>query len=96
VIPMVCQTVKAGIECAFMTKKGCGFNGGTCNAIIDKCEGCGKVIESSFGRFCTVYPDPAAKWSHGSCPTATHVKKVKEEASQKINPLKASKRAQKH
>jgi len=64
---MVCQTVKAGIECAFMTKKGCGFNGGTCNAIIDKCEGCGKIIESSFGRFCTVYPDPAAKWSHGSC-----------------------------
>ena len=33
---MICQTIKNGIECGFMTKKGCGFNGGSCNAIIDK------------------------------------------------------------
>jgi hypothetical protein len=96
VIPMVCQTVKAGVECAFMTKKGCGFNGGNCYAVIEKCEGCNKIIESASGKFCRVYPDPTAKWSVGGCPTASHVKKAKEETSQKVNPLKASKRAQKH
>ena len=26
---MICQTIKSGIECGFMTKKGCGFNGGS-------------------------------------------------------------------
>jgi hypothetical protein len=96
VIPMVCQTVKAGVECAFMTKKGCGFNGGSCYTVIDKCEGCNKIIESASGKFCRVYPDPTAKWSVGGCPTASHVKKAKEEASQKLNPIKASKRSQKH
>ncbi len=46
---MICQTIKNGIECGFMTKKGCGFNGGTCLVIIDKCEGCGKIIECRNG-----------------------------------------------
>lgn len=71
---MICQTIKNGIECGFMTKKGCGFNGGACNVIIDKCEGCGKVIECPTGKYCRVYPDPAGKWRTGKCPTATHLK----------------------
>lgn len=92
---MICQTIKNGIECGFMTKKGCGFNGGSCNAIIDKCEGCGKVIECPTGKYCRVYPDPAGKWRTGKCPTATHLKLEVKEATQKVNPLKASKRANK-
>lgn len=93
---MVCQTVKSGTECAFMTKKGCGFNGGSCHTIIEKCEGCGKVLDVQAGQYCRVYPEPTSKWLTGNCPTATHVKKEIKEAVQKINPLKASKRSSKH
>ena len=39
---MLCQTVKTGLECAFMSKKGCGFFGNSCHVIIDKCIDCGK------------------------------------------------------
>lgn len=91
---MLCQTVRSGMECVFMSKSGCGFNGGSCVPIIEKCEGCSKILESATGKYCKMYPDPKAKWSLGGCPTASHVKRnVKEE--QKINPLKASKRANK-
>lgn len=93
---MVCQTVKVGLECAFMTKKGCGFNGGSCHVIIDKCEGCNKIIEYPTGNYCKVYPEPASKWLYGNCPVASHVKKEIKETTQKINPLKASKRSSKH
>lgn len=92
---MICQTIKNGLECVFMTKKGCGFNGGSCHEIIDKCEGCAKVMEVETGKYCRVYPDPTAKWRIGRCPTATHVKVEFKEPAQKINPLKASKRASK-
>ncbi len=91
---MLCNTVKSGIECAFMNKGGCGFPGGSCRPIIEKCEGCNKTLETETGKYCKVYPDPTAKWITGTCPTASHIKReVKEE--QKINPLKASKRASK-
>ncbi len=90
---MLCQTIKTGTECAFMTKKGCGFNGGSCHVIVEKCEGCNKVMEVASGKYCRVYPDPAAKWRAGKCPTATHLKMDVKESNQKVNPLKASKRA---
>ena len=91
---MNCQTVKTGFDCAFMTKNGCGFIGGSCKAIIDKCDGCAKIIDYEASKYCKVYSDPASKWLMGRCPTATHVKlEIKE--TQKINPLKASKRASK-
>ncbi len=93
---MVCQTVKSGSECAFMTKKGCGFNGGSCHTIIDKCEGCNKIIDFTTGQYCRVYPEPSSKWLSGNCPTASNIKREIKEAVQKINPLKASKRASKH
>ena len=92
---MICQTIKNGIECGFMTKKGCGFNGGSCHAIIDKCAECGKVIVCEANKYCRAYPDPAAKWRAGKCPTATHLKIEIAQPTQKINPLKASKRANK-
>lgn len=91
---MLCETVKKGSECAFMSKKGCGFIGGSCLPVIDKCEGCNKIIDYESGKFCKVYPDPKSKWITGNCPSASHVKLVIKEA-QKINPLKASKRASK-
>jgi hypothetical protein len=92
---MLCQTVKTGLECAFMSKKGCGFFGGSCHVIIDKCCECGKIFEYESGKYCKVYPDPASKWLSGKCPTATHIKLEVKEAAQKVNPLKASKRANK-
>jgi hypothetical protein len=92
---MVCETVKAGVECSFMTKKGCGFNSGACYTIIESCDGCGKVLSHTSGKYCMIYPNPAGKWSMGGCPSATHNKATKEETTQKVNPLKASKRSQK-
>ncbi|MBI4634563.1 MAG: hypothetical protein HY742_11800 [Deltaproteobacteria bacterium] len=93
---MVCQTIKVGNECGFMTKKGCGFNGGSCHVVMENCVGCSKIMELSAGQYCGVYPDPASKWITGKCPTATHIKREIAETTQKINPLKASKRANKH
>ena len=89
---MLCQTVKEGFECVFMSKKGCSFNGGSCHPIIEKCEGCSRIIEYSSVKYCMMYPDPAGKWNVGGCPSATHIKKGAMETAQKINPLKASKR----
>jgi len=91
---MICKTVKVGFECAFMAKNGCGFVNNSCQKIIESCDGCGKIFDYEAGKYCKVYPDPAGKWLNGKCPTATHVKiEIKE--AQKVNPLKASKRASK-
>jgi hypothetical protein len=92
---MLCQTVKVGLECAFMSKKDCGFFGGSCHTIIDKCEECNKIIDYESGKYCKVYPDPKSKWLNGKCPTASHIKIEVTESTQKVNPLKASKRASK-
>ena len=93
---MICQTIKVGQDCTFMSKKGCGFNGGSCYAIIEKCDGCNRVSEQSLGKYCRVYPDPSSKWLSGNCPTASHIKRDIKESTQKLNPLKASKRSGKH
>jgi hypothetical protein len=90
---MVCETIKKGVECVFMRKTGCSYNGGGCYPIIDKCEGCAKVKEFETGKYCISFPNPAQKWQAGFCPMATHVKKVVKQEEQKINPLKASKRS---
>lgn len=92
---MLCQTVKSGMECSFMSKKGCGYFGNICRPVVDKCGDCGKVIEYESAKYCQVYPEPASKWLNGKCPTATHIKIEINENSQKINPLKASKRSSK-
>ncbi len=92
---MVCQTVKAGMDCAFMTKAGCGYNGGSCHAVVEQCEGCQRIVEVPAGRFCASYPHPANKWKTGQCNFATHVKAGASSQKAKINPLKASKRSNK-
>jgi hypothetical protein len=47
------------------------------------------------GKYCKIFPEPAVKWASGRCVMATHIKTDVKEAVQKINPLKASKRANK-
>jgi len=90
---VICQTVREGMNCSFMSKSGCKYIGGSCKAIIDQCEGCNKFVEVTLGKYCTIYPEPEGRWAYGICPTATHMKKEVKEAVQKLNPLKASKRA---
>ena len=90
---MVCQTIKAGTECIFMGKDGCTYNGGTCHTIVEKCQGCDRVVEYSTGFYCNSYSEPKLKWLSGSCNLATHIKKVQNNnGAKKLNPLKASKR----
>ncbi len=90
---MQCSTVRKGSECGFMTNKGCNFNGGQCLPILDKCEGCSRTVKIEEAVFCSVAPNPAAKWARGACNFATHLEKKPVEEQQKVNPLKASKRA---
>jgi hypothetical protein len=89
---MHCVSIKPGIDCTFMTKKGCSFNGGQCKPVVDSCNGCERTLNLEAGNFCASFPDPEMKWRRGPCNLATHVKNGKKEAQVKINPLKASKR----
>jgi hypothetical protein len=88
---MICQTIRVGSECAFMTAKGCGYNGGLCHEIIDSCQGCSRATQITSGWYCSSCPDPKIKWKGGKCNMATHIAAV-ETAKTKVNPLKASKR----
>ena len=91
---MQCQTQKLGVECLFMKKTGCSYSGGACFAIIESCDGCTRVVEFTSGKFCASFPNPAQKWqNNASCSMATHKKKAQKAEEQKVNPLKASKRA---
>ncbi|MEJ2040689.1 MAG: PxxKW family cysteine-rich protein [Desulfosarcinaceae bacterium] len=90
---MICQTVRKGSECVFMTAKGCGYNGGVCHEIVEACKGCGRAAEIEAGWYCSACPEPSTKWKNGNCNLATHVtSNTGVSAKQKINPLKASKR----
>ena len=89
---MVCQTLKEGLECFFMNKAGCQFNGGNCHQITEQCEGCQKVKEFPTGKYCISFPDPAIKWRTGNCSMASHIKAAQGKENGKLNPLKASKR----
>jgi len=92
---MICTTVKAGMECTFMTKNGCGYNGGSCHAVVEQCEGCQRIVEMPSGQYCTSCPNPAIKWKTSHCNFATHAKAEAQSLQAKVNPLKASKRATK-
>lgn len=62
-------------------------------AVVDQCTGCTNIVEIEDTKVCKVYPEPEMRWMIGSCSLATHVEKKKADEAQKINPLKASKRA---
>ena len=90
---MVCQTVKPGVECIFMTEKGCSYNGGSCYPIVDECQGCERVVEFPSGLYCKSYSEPRLKWLRGPCPLATHINRNgTHREGKKLNPLKAAKR----
>ena len=61
--------------------------------IIESCEGCTRTLEFPPESICSNFPYPAQKWQNANCTMATHVKKAQKAEEQKINPLKASKRA---
>lgn len=89
---MLCTTVRNNIECPFMKKQGCSYEGGVCKPIVEKCEGCNRITEFSSEKYCLSAPEPDVKWKNGNCNLATHVVNVVVEKKQKINPIKASKR----
>ncbi len=90
---MICTTIKAGMECHFMSAKGCTYNGGFCHEIVEKCESCNRSTELSSKWYCTACPEPSLKWKTGTCNLASHVSATTAQAKTKINPLKASKRS---
>ncbi len=92
---MICETIRKGKDCNFMTASGCSYNGGLCHEIIESCKGCERTEEFSTKWYCTACPEPSARWKNGRCNMATHVRGEAAGAAQKINPLKASKRAHK-
>jgi len=61
--------------------------------VIDKCAGCGRIVEEDGTQYCGTYMVPAAKWRLGICNFATHAKPEIKVVKVRINPLKASKRA---
>ena len=69
------------------------YTTGVFSPIIDKCDGCDRVIEVESLKFCKTYSTPAAKWKIGICNFASHVKPEVLTSTIKVNPLKASKRA---
>lgn len=71
------------------------LNGTILKPVIDKCEGCDRIRLFEGENFCSSFPVPAGKWRMGNrCNMATHVQNERA-AAQKVNPLKASKRASK-
>jgi hypothetical protein len=93
VIPMICDTIRKGSECGFMSANGCSYNGGACHELVEACQGCGRSSELDSGWYCTACPEPAIKWKNGNCNLATHVTTTTTTSKTKLNPLKASKRA---
>ncbi|MBN2140713.1 MAG: PxxKW family cysteine-rich protein [Desulfovibrionaceae bacterium] len=82
------------LDGAEMTAQGLSFKGVIMEEIVDKCEGCERILEFQGKKYCPSYPRPAGKWHFGVCNFATHVRSaVDKEGKVKINPLKASKRA---
>ncbi len=63
--------------------------------IIEKCEGCERIVEDAGTQFCRSYLQPEAKWRIGICNFASHVKPEIKVIKVRINPLKAAKRASK-
>ena len=92
---MECTFVKPGRECTFMSRGGCGYGAPSenCEPVVESCAGCDHVEDWDGGQFCKLWVSPAGKWSMGACNMATHIK-IEQIVEKKVNPLKASKRAQ--
>ena len=90
---MHCTTIRKDQECPFMTASGCSYTGGICRETVEACDGCNRKKAIGEGWYCSACPEPEVKWKGGFCNMATHVTRAQVENKQKINPLKASKRA---
>ena len=77
------------------TQAAVDYSDGRFQPVIEKCEGCERVVEASGNRYCQTYLNPNAKWRLGICNFATHVKPEIKVVTVKVNPLKAAKRASK-
>lgn len=89
---MDCTTIRNGVDCPFMTAKGCSYKSGICHKIVEQCDGCNRSAEFSSGWYCAACPDPSLKWKNGNCNLASHITSSSSAVKVKINPLKASKR----
>ena len=69
------------------------YTSGQFKPVIEKCDGCERIVEAESNKFCKTYIDPEAKWKLGICNFATHAKPETLVVKVKVNPLKASKRA---
>ena len=63
--------------------------------VIDKCDGCERIVEEGGDKYCQSYLKPEAKWKLGICNFATHAKPEITITKVRVNPLKAAKRASK-
>lgn len=81
-------------EHATKTENGFEVNGIVLEPVVESCEGCERIMEIQGEKYCTSYAKPSAKWRHGACNFATHVKaSIDKQGKVKVNPIKASKRA---
>ncbi len=75
------------------TQEGVLFNGFILEPVVEQCSGCERMREIEGEWYCSSYPSPASKWRNGSCNFATHLKAQQSKGKEKVNPIKASKRA---
>jgi len=89
-----CTTIRPGTPCVHMAKRGCTFAEGRCFPVVEQCAGCGKIADVNGEKFCGMYAKPADMWKDEKpCISATHIEHKVATIEQKLNPLKASKRA---
>lgn len=87
-----CKTNRKNFKCPFMKSSGCVFPGGSCKPITSQCIGCTNTVIYEDVVYCKSYMNTESKWLSGRCPLCTVKIEVKV-VEQKINPLKASKKA---
>ena len=75
------------------TNEAKAYSAGSFQPVIDKCDGCDRIVEENSTNYCKTYVNPAAKWRLGICNFATHAKPEIKVVKVRINPLKAAKRA---
>ncbi len=82
------------LEGAVMTGEGLSYKGVIMEPVVEKCDGCERIVAVEDSKYCPSYAQPERKWAQGVCNFATHVRaSVDSEGKTKVNPLKASKRA---
>lgn len=69
------------------------YTNGNFKPVVEKCDGCERIVAVEADKFCRAYTDPSSKWRLGICNFATHAKPEIITSTIKVNPLKAAKRA---